>query len=116
MSEWLKEHAWKACKHESASWVRIPLSPPVVKQAGIRWGCSSVGRAPRSQRGGHRFDPGHLHHYRHRGRLTQDWRGLGMALSCTALTASSRAIENREPRQDRKVAAASGNLDVPRTR
>src|SRR5882762_4641356 len=32
MSEWLKEHGWKPCKHESASWVRIPLSPPVVKQ------------------------------------------------------------------------------------
>ena len=31
MSEWLKEHGWKPCKHESASWVRIPLSPPVVK-------------------------------------------------------------------------------------
>jgi hypothetical protein len=29
MSEWLKEHGWKPCKHESASWVRIPLSPPV---------------------------------------------------------------------------------------
>lgn len=28
MSEWLKEHAWKACMCESASGVRIPLSPP----------------------------------------------------------------------------------------
>src|ERR1700756_1599376 len=27
-----------------------------------QWGCSSAGRAPRSQRGGHRFDPGQLHH------------------------------------------------------
>src|SRR5882762_7394433 len=61
VSEWLKEHGWKPCKHESASRVRIPLSPPVVNNL-IRWGCSSVGRAPRSQRGGHRFDPGHLHH------------------------------------------------------
>jgi hypothetical protein len=26
------------------------------------WGCSSVGRAPRSQRGGQRFDPAQLHH------------------------------------------------------
>jgi hypothetical protein len=26
-----------------------------------KWGCSSAGRAPRSQRGGHRFDPGQLH-------------------------------------------------------
>jgi hypothetical protein len=28
----------------------------------IRWGCSSVGRARRSQRRGQRFDPAHLHH------------------------------------------------------
>ncbi len=27
------------------------------------WGCSSVGRAPRSQRGGQRFDPAQLHHF-----------------------------------------------------
>src|SRR5579883_2436692 len=26
------------------------------------WGCSSVGRASRSQREGRRFDPAHLHH------------------------------------------------------
>ena len=32
VSEWLKEHGWKPCKHESASRVRIPLSPPVVKK------------------------------------------------------------------------------------
>ena len=29
--------------------------------ASVRWGCSSAGRAPRSQRGGRRFDPVHLH-------------------------------------------------------
>src|SRR4030095_13543913 len=28
MSEWLKEHAWKACVGETLPWVRIPLSPP----------------------------------------------------------------------------------------
>jgi hypothetical protein len=28
------------------------------------WGCSSVGRAPALQAGGHRFDPVHLHHSR----------------------------------------------------
>ena len=32
MSEWLKEHAWKACKRESVSWVRIPLSPNAVRR------------------------------------------------------------------------------------
>ena len=30
MSEWLREHAWKACVEtwESLPWVRIPLFPP----------------------------------------------------------------------------------------
>ena len=28
MSEWLKEHAWKACVGETLPWVRIPPSPP----------------------------------------------------------------------------------------
>src|SRR5687768_5179200 len=28
MSEWFKEHAWKACVRETVPWVRIPLSPP----------------------------------------------------------------------------------------
>ena len=27
MSEWFKEHAWKACVGETPPWVRIPLSP-----------------------------------------------------------------------------------------
>src|SRR5580698_10456096 len=30
--------------------------------SGMVWGCSSAGRAPRSQRGGQRFDPAQLHH------------------------------------------------------
>ena len=30
MSEWLKEHAWKACVGETLPWVRIPLSPPFL--------------------------------------------------------------------------------------
>ena len=28
VAEWLKAHAWKACKGEIFSWVRIPFSPP----------------------------------------------------------------------------------------
>ena len=27
MSEWFKEHAWKACVLETVPWVRIPPSP-----------------------------------------------------------------------------------------
>jgi hypothetical protein len=30
----------------------------------LRWGCSSAGRAPALQAGGHRFDPVHLHQTR----------------------------------------------------
>jgi hypothetical protein len=33
MAEWLKAHAWKACLLERVTWVRIPLSPPVLKIA-----------------------------------------------------------------------------------
>ena len=29
MSEWFKEHAWKACVGGTLPWVRIPLSPPL---------------------------------------------------------------------------------------
>ena len=35
MSEWLKEHAWKACVGETLPWVRIPLSPPFANSR--RW-------------------------------------------------------------------------------
>ena len=31
MAEWLKAHAWKACKRETVSRVRIPLSPPLSR-------------------------------------------------------------------------------------
>ena len=30
MSEWLKEHAWKACVRETVPRVRIPFSPPFL--------------------------------------------------------------------------------------
>ena len=32
-------------------------------KAGTPWGCSSAGRAPALQAGGHRFEPVHLHHF-----------------------------------------------------
>jgi hypothetical protein len=31
MAEWLKAHAWKACIGETLSRVRIPVSPPDIK-------------------------------------------------------------------------------------
>jgi hypothetical protein len=33
MAEWLKAHAWKACVRETVPWVRIPLSPPVLRHS-----------------------------------------------------------------------------------
>src|SRR5207302_1129664 len=42
---------------------------PVAVNCKADWpggGCSSAGRAPRSQRGGQRFDPAQLHHFLHR--------------------------------------------------
>src|SRR5688572_5550863 len=38
MSEWLKEHAWKACVGETLPWVRIPLSPPIPPRLEIASG------------------------------------------------------------------------------
>ena len=43
VSEWLKEHGWKPCKHESASRVRIPLSPPDVKKTGFGGDVAQLG-------------------------------------------------------------------------
>ena len=34
VSEWLKEHAWKACMRATVSGVRIPISPPVLNLCG----------------------------------------------------------------------------------
>ena len=31
VAEWLKAHAWKACKRETVSGVRIPSSPQLLK-------------------------------------------------------------------------------------
>ena len=35
MAEWSKAHAWKACKGETLSWVRIPFSPPLISNLKI---------------------------------------------------------------------------------
>ena len=31
MAEWFKAHAWKVCVLSKVPWVRIPLSPPLIK-------------------------------------------------------------------------------------
>ena len=40
------------------------------------WGCSSAGRAPALQAGGHRFDPVHLHQGRVVNHLSNQEMGL----------------------------------------
>src|SRR6266850_788503 len=48
MSEWLKEHAWKACVGETLPRVRIPLSPPSnLFSSATSWRCTSNGRSSR---------------------------------------------------------------------
>src|SRR6266446_8159061 len=47
--------------------VRIHPDPPVSYR-----GCSSVGRAPALQAGGHRFDPVHLHHFERKKAADED--------------------------------------------
>src|SRR3954469_1554585 len=49
MSEWLKEHAWKACVGETLPWVRIPLSPPSIQRIRQPERCQS-GRMGRSRK------------------------------------------------------------------
>ena len=41
MSEWLKEHAWKACVGETLPGVRISFSPP-LNLCRARWGVSGA--------------------------------------------------------------------------
>ena len=48
MSEWLKEHAWKACVGETLPRVRIPLSPPNF--APLRLAERDIFRPPRGSR------------------------------------------------------------------
>src|SRR5262245_35336621 len=44
MSEWLTEHAWKACVGETLPWVRIPLSPPTFAKRSLRSRLRLAGR------------------------------------------------------------------------
>ena len=52
MSEWLKEHAWKACVGETLPWVRIPLSPPAFRPIE-----TATALAPLNSPAGHRRRP-----------------------------------------------------------
>ena len=41
---------------------RIADQTSNIQSPKSKWGCSSAGRAPALQAGGHRFEPVHLHH------------------------------------------------------
>jgi hypothetical protein len=53
---------------------------PAVRAQLSRWACSSVGRAPRSQRGGQGFEPPHVHHSKQTRRSTCGKRLRGLKL------------------------------------
>ena len=42
----------------------LALNAQIVDLISTIWGVSSAGRAPALQAGGHRFDPGTLHHFK----------------------------------------------------
>ena len=56
LSEWLKEHAWKACVRETVPRVRIPHSPPYFKRipflgrTAALWSCAMESHEPRQVR------------------------------------------------------------------
>ena len=66
--------------------VQVHPDPP-----GFYRGCSSVGRAPALQAGGHRFDPVHLHHFERREAQQYDQRGSSLIRICERSKASREA-------------------------
>ena len=53
------ENTWLATAREDRS---RPTFTPRGVEPNLKWGCSSVGRAPALQAGGHGFESHHLHH------------------------------------------------------
>src|SRR4051812_21230296 len=90
MSEWLKEHAWKACVGETLPRVRIPLSPPTFAHACRRHrelrlaSHAKVVRRSAKRGGGPPLAPPHVRSYSLRRLLEQDLQrplhGAGAAL------------------------------------
>jgi hypothetical protein len=54
-----------------------------------KWGCSSAGRAPGLQPGGHRFDPGQLHQ-----KIRLQALGFRLQESTSVAYCGRRAVEN----------------------
>lgn len=64
MSEWLKEHAWRACERETAPRVRIPASPPTIRYVmDERAPIAQVDRAADYESVGQRFESSWAHHF-----------------------------------------------------
>jgi hypothetical protein len=101
---------------EKGSWFRAPAAAIAVaaqpltprSDFGLRpkpRGCSSVGRAPALQAGGHRFDSVHLHHWLLRSKMS------GRVSGCAATA--------RAPRERRKASFVASRVSgalAPRER
>ena len=63
----------------------------ITKLPNERGGCSSVGRAPALQAGGHRFEPGQLHQLEHHGVSVTDEHEAGSPIKTRVVTDSGAA-------------------------
>ena len=77
---------------DGASGARKREKPLYGRYIGGSWGHSSAGRAPALQAGGHRFDPGWLHH-RKQGRTGPVPQGAGPSASPGPVDRVRRLIE-----------------------
>src|SRR3954454_20748221 len=91
MSEWLKEHAWKACVGETLPRVRIPLSPPNFALA--RLSERDVFRPPRASR-------------RDSARIPLDHHRTSLSLVCRSETSSG----HRAPRGATRLESVDGRV------
>ena len=70
----------------------------------LRWGCSSAGRAPALQAGGHGFDSHHLHHASGRKHLFTFHSSLFTEKRKRGSEAVKGTVDESEPHEKRSVA------------
>ena len=72
----------------------------VIQRENPKWGCSSAGRAPALQAGGHGFEPHHLHHTGEPG-TREDGKNQQLRTVCTvpitdvSIELSSRTVSRK---------------------
>ena len=117
MSEWLKEHAWKACVRVTVPRVRIPLSPPTGPDPprGSCWrvGSSRLHPYGLAVLGGELAVPCNLQSAP--AGLNPPSKGPGAPCQPAPPIPVSQpcAMSHRQPRQARKGAAVRGRAHVP---